>query len=223
MTDLPSAGQSGRFDIAGPAGTLKATVSMPQRPFEPPLLALVCHPHPLYGGTMENKVVTTLSRACTDAGLVAVRFNFRGVGGSEGSFSGAEGETEDAIAVLDWAIQATGARHFVLAGFSFGAYVSLRLARVRRPLQLVSVAPPLNYTDAPAWVPPACPWLVIHGDADDVVDCRQTLERLKGVRPPPQVHVLAGVGHFFHGRLGDLRTLIAPVLQSRLSELQKTA
>jgi alpha/beta superfamily hydrolase len=223
VADLPAAGQTGKLRIAGQAGVIEAVANMPSQPAATPVVAVVCHPHPLYGGSLDNKVAYTLARSCAETGMVTLRFNFRGVGASEGLYSGGEGEVEDAQAVLDWALQAAGATHFVLAGFSFGGYVSVMLAGQRRPLQLVTVAPALNYVEAPAWHDPGCPWLVIQGDADDVVDCRQNLERLKDVRPEPDVHVLAGVGHFFHGRLGDLRTLVEPVLRQRLAELKAPA
>jgi alpha/beta superfamily hydrolase len=182
-------------------------------------VAVVCHPHPLYGGSMDNKVVTTLARCCTDAGLAVVRFNFRGIGASQGHFDQGEGETEDALAVLDWALHATGARQHVLLGFSFGGLIAVKAAMHRKPEQLVTVAPALHGFGGSRAPQPGCPWLLIHGRDDDVVDCADTVARVQGLLPPVDVRLLDGVGHFYHGRLGSLRELVAPVLRERWSEL----
>jgi hypothetical protein len=163
--------------------------------------------------------VTTLARCCVDAGLAALRFNFRGVGASEGHFDQGEGESEDALTVLDWALNHTGARQHVLLGFSFGGRVALRAALRRKPVQLVTVAPALHTFGPDALTAPACPWLLIQGRDDDVVDCDDTLARIQGLQPPVDVRLLDGVGHFYHGRLGSLRELVTPVLKARWSEL----
>jgi alpha/beta superfamily hydrolase len=215
MTRLPGAGTITPVTFSGAAGAIEGILAMP---VHPPLgVAVVCHPHPLHGGTMDNKVAYTLARSCTDAGLAALRFNFRGVGGSAGQHDQGAGETGDTLRAVDWLMSATGAQHFVLAGFSFGGFVALQAAMRRAPLQLVTIAPPLAYLgDAP--VPrPACPWLVVHGEADEVVDCADTVARLATLQPPVEVQVLAGVGHFFHGQLGELKRRIVPVLQERLA------
>jgi alpha/beta superfamily hydrolase len=215
---LPAPGQTQRVLIPGPAGKLEGLTSTPAQAQPQPVAALVCHPHPQFGGTMDNKVVYTLAKACTDVGCVALRFNFRGVGASEGSFDAARGETDDALAALDWLCAATGARRFVLCGFSFGAFVALNVAMQRTPAQLVSIAPPLGYFGAAPVPRPDCPWLVVHGDADDVVDCAQTAALLRAMQPPVDLHVLPGVGHFFHGRLGELRSIVVSALTRSLSQ-----
>ena len=208
-----------RLRIEGPAGSLEAALAQPGHGDTVDVVAVVCHPHPLYGGTMDNKVVTTLARCCAEAGQAVLRFNFRGVGASEGHFDEGEGETQDAIAVLDWALARTAARHHVLMGFSFGGMVAVKAAMLRRPVQLVTVAPalqPLGGSQAPQ---PGCPWLLIHGRDDDVVDCDDTVARVQGLLPPVDLHLLDGVGHFYHGRLGSLREIVTPVLCALSSEL----
>jgi alpha/beta superfamily hydrolase len=218
MTALPAAGQSAALMLPGPAGAIEAVLAMPASPHGTRGLAVVCHPHPLYGGSMDNKVVTTLARCGNEAGLASLRFNFRGVGRSEGHFDQGEGETEDALAVLDWGVQALGARHWAWLGFSFGGGVALRAAARRLPAQLVTVAPALHAL-GDAMPVPGCPWLLVHGRDDDVVDCADTVARVQGLTPPVDLRLLDGTGHFFHGRLGDLRSIVTPVLRERWREL----
>jgi uncharacterized protein len=208
-----------RLRLDGPAGELEAVLERPDQPAPAKGAAVICHPHPLYGGSMDNKVVTTLARCCTDAGLDALRFNFRGVGHSQGSFDHAEGETDDALAVLDWVLAHTAVKHHVLLGFSFGGLVAAKAALQYRPVQLVTVAPALHYLSVPVFPSPGCPWLLVHGRDDDVVDCADTVARVQAVQPAVDVRLLEGVGHFYHGRLGDLREIVKPVLESRMDEL----
>lgn len=163
---------------------------------------------------MDNKVVTSLQRAASDAGLAALRFNFRGIGASDGHFDHGVGETEDAQAVLDWALAQTGLSRFVLMGFSFGGLIAAQLALRRRPAQLVTVAPALYALGDDDRLAPGCPWLLIHGRDDDVVDCEQTLQKIQHLQPPVDVRLLDGVGHFYHGRLTDLREIVTPVLHA---------
>ncbi|MGH8458417.1 MAG: alpha/beta hydrolase [Nevskiales bacterium] len=219
MPELPAAGQTVAVTLEGAAGRIQAALAMPAHAAVPSGVAVIGHPHPLYGGSMDNKVVTTLARCCTEAGLAALRFNFRGVGASEGHFDQGEGETEDMLAALDWSLAATGARQHVLMGFSFGGLVAVRAAAQRRPAQLVTVAPALHYLAGNALAVPDSPWLLIHGRDDDVVDCADTIARVRNLQPPVDVRLLDGVGHFYHGRLGDLRDIVTPVLRARWTEL----
>ncbi len=133
--------------ITGPVGKLEIQVDRPARSApEGERVVVICHPHPQFGGTMENKVVTTLARAATDLGWSAVRFNFRGVGASAGTFDHGEGEREDARAVLVWAERQWPGDPPILAGFSFGAWVAVRLALDVSVSRLLTVAPPLFVT-----------------------------------------------------------------------------
>lgn len=210
----PHPGSSERLAIEGPAGALELLVSAPAHAVEPQGVGIVCHPHPMHGGTLDNKVAYMLARSCNEAGLTAVRFNFRGVGASAGAFDEGRGESEDLLAVVQWCREQWPDARLVLLGFSFGAYVALHNIAEVKPVQLVTVAPPLRYfAEGEVPVPP-CPWLVIQGDADDVVDSQEVRERLQGLDPAPQVRVLAGVGHFFHGHLTDLREIVVSTLHS---------
>lgn len=209
MADWPKPGQSARLMLDGPAGGIECRVEMPTEPARG--VAVICHPHPQFGGTMDNKVVYTLSRAALAGRWVAVRFNFRGVGTSKGGFADGIGELEDARAVAEWACQQQ-AGPLALAGFSFGAAIALRLSVQMETDRLVTIAPPLRYFEKETLPVPECPWLVVHGDQDDVVDCSQTLAQLEGISRQPQVQVMEGAGHFFHGRLTELRELVDPFL-----------
>jgi alpha/beta superfamily hydrolase len=201
-----------RCSIEGPAGPLEAVVEDPGG--DGGRCAVVCHPHPLYGGTLDNKVVTTLARALREAGIPAVRFNFRGVGASAGSYDGGLGETDDADAVAGWCAARWPGRGLVIAGFSFGAYVALRLAQRRAPSQLVTIAPPVSSFDFSGLPPPPCPWLVVQGDADEVVAAADVALWAGRLVPRPRLVMLPGVGHFFHGRLHELRDAVLEAVRS---------
>jgi uncharacterized protein len=196
-----------RATIAGPVGPLEALVETPAG-YAGADCAVLCHPHPLYGGTMNNKVVHTTARALQERGHATVRFNFRGVGASAGSFDDGRGETEDALAVVDWARARWPRAALTLAGFSFGAYVAFRAAALRPARRLLTIAPPVRRFDFAALAVPAAPWIVIQGDQDELVDHRAVLAWTASVQPPPTVVLIAGAEHFFHGRLNDLRTAV---------------
>lgn len=164
---------------------------------------------------MQNKVTYILARAFNDLGALSLRFNFRGVGASAGRFDEGRGETDDALAAIDWLMRREAGLPLWLGGFSFGAYVAL-LAQSQRPVRrLVTIAPAVERFDKGAIVDPLCPWLLVQGDADDVVASKAVLEWAAARRSPPRIAVLAGAGHFFHGRLNELRdavTLAFPVI-----------
>ncbi len=193
--------------IAGPAGALEGLIERPPDA-RGDVVAVCCHPHPLYGGAMQNKVVHTLARSCQDQRVTSVRFNFRGVGASEGKYDDGAGESEDAAAVADWARRETGASRLWSLGFSFGGFVAYRLATLRDAALLVTVAPPVQRFDFATLAVPRCPWLVLQGDADELVDHKRVLAWTKSVSPPPEVRLFAGGEHFFHGRLTEMRTVL---------------
>jgi alpha/beta superfamily hydrolase len=178
--------------------------------------AVVCHPHPLYGGTMDNKVVYTVARALESVGIPTLRFNFRGVGRSEGVYDGARGETDDAAAVAEYGASRWPERRLVLAGFSFGSYVALRLAAQRRVSHLITVAPPVARFefDFSSLGKPGCPWLLVQGDADELVDPAAVIDWARSLDPQPRLAVVPGVGHFFHGHLAQLREIVRAGLRS---------
>jgi alpha/beta superfamily hydrolase len=200
--------------LEGPAGTLEALIDEP-RGTRKAAVAILCHPHPQHHGTMLNKVVHTLSRAVNDLGIPAVRFNFRGVGMSEGFYDGGIGEADDALAVVQWTRERYGGSDLWLCGFSFGAMVACRAALTARPAQLVSVAPPAKrMAGILDGRQPDCPWLIIQGAADEVVRCDEVVDWVNALAPGPELVILPDVGHFFHGRL----TLLRETLASRLIE-----
>jgi alpha/beta superfamily hydrolase len=175
---------------------------------EPSAIAVICHPHPLELGTMTNKVATTLARTFAHLGAHAVRFNFRGVGGSDGSYADGVGERADALAVVAWSRARWPDLRLYLGGFSFGAGVALASAAEARPHGLVTVAPPVAKLP-PTFVPPACPWLLVHGTADELIPVAPTEAWAATLAAPPKLVLLDGVGHFFHGRLRVLEDVVA--------------
>ena len=193
-----------RGEIAGPAGPLSVavdtTTDVPTRG-----LAVICHPHPLQGGTMDNKVVTTVARALTQRGWRVVRFNFRGVGGSAGTWDEGRGEVDDALAVI--AAHRAAGEPLVLGGFSFGGYIAAsaaaKLPEAEKPQRMVLIAPSTAKHDAP---PVIADTLLIHGEADDVVPLSASMDWARPQALP--VVVVPGAGHFFHGQLVLLKSLV---------------
>lgn len=205
-----------RFFIDGPAGALEAVAACPAPEHALAVTAIVCHPNPVQGGTLDNKVVYTLARAFNEVGARAVRFNFRGVGASAGSFARGQGETEDALAVLDWVRARRPHDALWLAGFSFGGAVALHAATRAAVAGLVTVAPAVNLYDV-RWLPaPRVPWLVVQGDADDVVSAQDVQAWVEHLDPRPALVLMPGVGHFFHQRLNDLRSAVIEWLRPYL-------
>jgi alpha/beta superfamily hydrolase len=200
--------QTSRQSVAGPAGTIECALDAPAG--EALGVAVICHPHPVHGGTMDNKVVQTLARAFLQVGWRSVRFNFRGVGGSQGVWDEGRGEIDDALAVI--AVQREAGLPLMLAGFSFGAYVAAqaaaRLAEDAKPKRLVLVGPSTQKQQMPAV---ASDTVVVHGETDDVVPLSATLDWARPQTLP--VIVLPGVGHFFHGQLGLLKNVVVQHLQ----------
>lgn len=196
--------QSRLLSLDGPAGSLEVVVDAP--PDAPARgVAVICHPHPLHGGTMDNKVVQTLARAFLQLGYRAVRFNFRGVGASGGQYDEGRGEVDDALAVI--AAERDPALPLALAGFSFGAYVAAAAA-ARLPVEQAAERLVLVGTATSRFPVPTVPadTLVIHGESDDVVPLQATLDWARPQALP--VVVVPGVGHFFHGQLSVLKSLV---------------
>jgi len=194
---------SQHFFIDGPAGRLEAAAAMPSG--ECRGIALVAHPHPLYGGTMDNKVVTTLAKTFSRLGLAAFRLNFRGVGQSAGEFDQGIGETGDMLALADHARRELGNLPILLAGFSFGGYVQTRVLEQVEAQRLVLVAPAVKRFEV-GTVP--ADTLVIHGEQDEVVPLADVLDWARPQNLP--LTVVPGAGHFFHGQL----TLLAKIVNN---------
>jgi len=196
-----------REQIAGPAGRIECAVD---RPAGAPLgLAVVCHPHPQGGGTLDNKVAQTIARACIDVGWASVRFNFRGVGASEGAWDDGRGEVDDALAVVDaWRRRDEFAgKPLLLGGFSFGGYVAVeaaaRLPADAKPRRIVLVGLSVE-KQAVQSVPPDT--IVVHGESDELVPLAAALAWARPQSLP--VIVFPGVGHFFHGQIALLKKIL---------------
>ncbi len=196
------AATQGKFTTTGSAGILEGIVHMPDD--VPCGLAVVAHPLPTMGGTMDNKVVVTLAKTFAELGCVAVRFNFRGVGASEGKFTGGDGEEQDIVDVVHFAQEQFGEElPLILSGFSFGGYVAARTAQQMHPQHLILAAPAVGRFEMPAVSPDT---LVIHGEHDDVVPLADVLGWARPQHLP--IVVLPQAEHFFHGRLTQLRDIV---------------
>lgn len=193
--------------LSGPAGNIEAV--MEYATDTPAFIAVVCHPHPLFGGTMDNKVVTSLCRTVRDAGGVALRFNFRGVGASQGSHGAGVLETGDLLSVISWLRERWPGLPLWLAGFSFGSFVALRgaaaLASAQMPAQhLLLLAPPVHHNDFDAVGDSGCPVTVVIGEQDEVVPVSDMLDWATASKLRPELLRFPTSGHFFHGQLVEL-------------------
>lgn len=202
--------------LAGPAGALEAAVGVPEPDCARAGTAVICHPHPLQGGTMHNKVVTMIERSVRELGLRTVVFNFRGTGASEGAYDDGRGETLDLLAVAEWVGRVRPNDALWLAGFSFGSYVSLLAARHLPVKQMISIAPPVGRWDFSAAIAPPCPWLVVQGEDDDVVEPQAVFDWVEAMPEKPTLVRMPETGHFFHRRLMDLRGAIKNGVRSNL-------
>lgn len=200
--------------IAAPAGALELAIDRPGQPRLGGGVAVIAHPHPLFGGTLHNKVVQTLARAHVQQGWLSVRFNFRGVGQSQGAYDEGRGEAEDMLAVVQ-SLAPIGP--LALCGFSFGAFVTAQVAAAlqpKRPLHALT----LVGTAASRFAVPALPselherTLVVHGEQDDTVALESVMDWARPQLLP--VTVIPGVEHFFHGRLPLLKSLVVRHLQA---------
>ena len=219
----------------GPSGALEGIIDEPAD-FAGTDFAVVCHPHPLFGGTMTNKVAHTVARAFTKCGIAALRFNFRGAGASAGVHDNGVGETDDALAVIRAGAERWPNARLWLAGFSFGSFVALRVnaalttalfgmpasagGRVRWPplVGLITVAPPVGRWDFSDTKSPACPWLIIQGDTDELVAPNEVVAWSEQMRPVPQRLMLAGATHFFHGQLHHVSDAVLTFVRSHQRE-----
>ncbi len=214
LVPFPTA--AGEFVLHGPAGAIEAIAGLPDPAGARDGIALICHPHPLHGGTMHNKVVTMLERALRELGLATIRFNFRGVGASAGTHDDGLGETLDLIAIGEWARGVRPSAALWLAGFSFGAFVAAKAARHLSPQQLILVAPPVGTWPFAALPLPTCPWLVVQGEADDVVSPQAVYDWIADLADPPTLVRMPDTDHFFHRRLLDLRGAVKNAVRNNL-------
>jgi alpha/beta superfamily hydrolase len=198
---------SEKLFIDGPVGRLEAILDKPRNEAASGY-AVVCHPHPQHGGTMHNKVAHTLARAFLRLGFESLRFNFRGTEASEGVYDEGVGELDDALAALEWMRYRQASGPLWLAGFSFGAAISVRTAAAVEVDGLISVAPAVYRFASGMATQPQCPWLIVQGDEDELVAVDETIEWVNGLEPGPELLIMPGAEHFFHGRLVELREAV---------------
>jgi alpha/beta superfamily hydrolase len=180
-------------------------------------IAVVCHPHPQHGGTKDNKVVHTLCRAWRDMGIDCLRFNFRGVGKSEGDFDQGVGELEDLLAVIKFIRLELGeSSQLIVSGFSFGAFIAARYASSNPVAALVLVAPPVSYPEFDTMNTFLSPVLLIQGDQDEVVSFAEVEAWSEGLVTSPVFKKLEGASHFFHGKLPELKSIAQAGVQAFL-------
>ena len=191
-----------KFSIPSPSGVLHGVVHMPKG--APRAIAVVAHPLPIMGGTMDNKIVTTLVKTFAELGFVALRFNFRGVGDSSGVYDEGNGEVEDVLAVVQYAMQEFGPLPLILSGFSFGGYVQARAAEQLHPQKLVLVAPAVGRFAMPQ-VP--ADTLLIHGEMDEVVALGDVMTWARSQHFP--IVVVPEATHFFHGHLHQIKAIVS--------------
>lgn len=208
MHNPPFPQESAALTLDGPVGPLEVMVDLPEAEVAAqPVVAIVCHPLSTEGGSMHNKVVTIAARALRDLGIATVRFNFRSVGESAGSFDNGNGEQDDLKAVAAWVRAQRPQAALWLAGFSFGAFVSLRAAADLQPAALLSIAPPAGRWDFDGMQPPA-QWLVIQGEDDEIVDPQAVYDWLDRLDAPHELVRMPDTSHFFHRKIVDLRGAI---------------
>ena len=194
--------------INGPSGHLEALINLPRGNQNIIGAAVICHPHPLKEGTMHNKVVHYLAKTFNNCGYASVRFNYRGVGQSEGGYGEGVGETDDALSIIDWTQSHLSTQQPIwLAGFSFGGYVALSSSTQRNIAGLITIAPAVNLLDFKSLTLPAIPWLMVHGDEDDIVPFQDAVDWYEALKSKPHLEIMDGAGHFFHGRLNELRDI----------------
>ncbi len=202
--------------LQGLAGQLEVVLTVPEQ-IKDKFVAFIGHPHSLQGGTMNNKVVTTLVRVFKELGIPSLRFNFRGVGQSAGAYNGGIGESEDMIAlVTSWQKEQPDSK-LLFAGFSFGSYVAYRAAGQLDSTLLITIAPPVHHYDYTEYNPQPMPWLIIQGDADEVVPYSLVMNYAQQASPSIPVIEFADTGHFFHGKLIELKTKLIEYIPQVLS------
>ena len=196
-----------KFSIDGQAGSLECLLELPGNA-ETRGTAVICHPHPVHGGTMQNKVVHTLARAFVVKGFGALRFNFRGVGESDGTFDEGAGEKDDVLSAASYMRERYPDKQLWLAGFSFGAAIAVRAAKEIDVTGLISIAPAAFRLADETPSNPVSPWLIVHGENDELADINDTIDWLNQMPPGPELCVFPDTTHFFHGKLIKLREVI---------------
>lgn len=214
---LDSPGEHPLF-LEGLAGQLEGILTVPEQ-VNTAYVAFLGHPHSLQGGTMNNKVVTTMARAFKELGIPSLRFNFRGVGQSAGTYNDGIGESEDMIALVkQWQNEQVDVK-LIFAGFSFGSYVAYRAAAQCEHTSLITIAPPVHHYDYREFNPSPNPWLIVQGDADEVVPFSCVMDFSKQSSPVVPVIEFANTGHFFHGKLLELKAHLIEYVRTQAPSL----
>ncbi len=208
--------QSQRIELAGPAGKLQALYSKPS--LEPKVAVVLCHPHPLYGGTMQNKVVYWLARVFEAQGCAVLRFNFRGVGNSQGSWDEGAGESRDVLAALNALAEKHPKAELWLAGFSFGAYAAALASVIDQRVQhLFAIAPAVNHWSFDFLASWDKPVHVFQGCDDEIVPAEQVFAWAERM-PNMNLHRFEGAGHFFPNHAEALQEALRSRIQPLLAE-----
>lgn len=204
--------------LQGKFGPIEASLTVPEQA-NTSYIALLGHPHSLQGGTMNNKVVTTMARAFKEIGIPSLRFNFRGVGQSAGVYDEGIGESEDMLAIMQLCQQENPALHVLFAGFSFGSYVAYRAAAQANADLLITVAPPVHHYNYREFSPAPKSWVIFQGDLDEVVPLNLVLDFAKESSPALKVYRFSETTHFFHGKLLELKAILIEAVQSQVAGL----
>lgn len=210
------------FMLDGPTGKLETVSDVAEASGARRGVAVICHPLTPEGGTLRNKVVTMAERALRESGLDTVRFNFRGAGNSAGTYDKGHGESDDLVAVVDWVRRVRPHDALWLAGFSFGSYVTISNAVRLRADALISIAPPVGRWEFEAIALPTCPWLIVQGEADEVVQPQAVFDWVDALQHKPELVRMPETSHFFHRRLMDLRGAIKHAVRGWLPEARGT-
>ncbi|WP_058528292.1 alpha/beta hydrolase [Legionella londiniensis] len=200
--------------LEGSKGQLEAALTIPEKA-DLRYLALLGHPHSLQGGTMDNKVVTTLARTFKAQAIPSLRFNFRGVGESAGKYDAGIGESEDMLCLASQFLTVLPGVRFIFAGFSFGSYVAYRAAAQCPHELLITIAPPVHHYDYHEFNIQPAPWIVAQGDEDEVVPLDLVLEFTQTLNEPVTLLRFADTGHFFHGKLIELKDRLLEAMRAQ--------
>ena len=210
LQDMLNTAGEHAVQFMGASGYVYGQLMVPQGAILP-YIALLGHPHSLQGGTMNNKVVTTTARALQALGIVSFRFNFRGVGETEGAFDHGMGESEDMLIAAKICQMAWPQASFIFAGFSFGSYVAYRAASQWPHVLLLTIAPPVHHFDYQSFVPSPIPWAIIGGKTDEVVEAHRIEDFVHHTKAVLSVYWLDS-SHFFHGKLLELKDMITKIV-----------
>jgi len=195
--------------ITTPQGQIIETrIGIPQNLTNPKTLAVICHPHPLFGGTMDNKVVYILASTLRNLGAISVRFNFRGIGKSTGVFDQGIGESEDLVFLINWLQQRYSTKELWLSGFSFGSFVAFRAHEKLAPERLILIAPAVERWDYQGAISRETQTLIVQGGNDSVVSPPSVIEWVETLQPVPHFEMIEEADHFFHGFLPHLREIL---------------